>query len=540
MFREKRRGRGGKPGPHRGRGGRRRHEGPAPFDAKDPFRGRKEISIEECGFAGLGLDERLVKALAHSGYSSLTGFQKECLPLLLEGKSVIARAGDSAGRTVGFLVPLIQRLTEREGPRILVVTPTRNLATQVYNEIRRLTFFRDEKTALLDADARISRQAEVLEEGPSFVVGTPGRILDHIRRGNALFGDLDGTVLAEVDRILDQGQRNDVEEIVAKIGDAGQVVQITATVSPAVLRFCRQNVSEAVELFDDDLALGDTAAFPEAEREAFVRVDPRRKRNALVKLLEEERPRRAMVFCRGKESAVAVAGRLDASLGHAEEIHAGMAPRRRREIAERFRGGEFNILVVTDAGIADVGAENVTHGVNYDIPETAEDYLFRFGRVARLGPAGAALTLVESGDDDLLKRIQNDLGRIFTERTLSGFDEAPERGERSRGIGSEGRGRREPRRDRKEEGRERGERRESRRERTGEGSRPAGEIRRDEREDRPAWNSSRSAGRGNGEKADFSPEDKEGAGKERPGKDKKPSNENLFHGGWFRKLKRRR
>jgi ATP-dependent RNA helicase DeaD len=421
MSQDNRRRRGGRQGRSenngprrgRGRGGYRRRTGPPSFDPGDPYRGRDEVPVEETAFSEFGLAEDLVKALARSGYRDLTAFQRETLPHLLKGDSLIASTGGATGRTVSFLVPLIQRLTEETGHRVLIVVPTRNLAAQVYNETRRLTFFMDKEVALLDAGARIASQAEVLEGEPAFVVGTPGRILDHIRRENAAFGDLDGTVLVEVDRMLDQDQMSDVEEILAKIENTGQVIQITTAVSPALFRFCRAKAAGATELLEIPEECSLTA-----KNNFYLSVDARRKRNALAGLIEEERPERAVIFCRRKGDANRIAERLDATYGKTLPLYAGMTLRRRRQIAERFCAGEFDLLVTTDAGISALEVAGVTFVAHYDIPDEAGDYLFRLGAIARLDADRTVVTLVDEEEGGILKEIEESLGISFEERTL--------------------------------------------------------------------------------------------------------------------------
>ncbi len=384
--------------------GPNRRKGPPPFDKSNPFKGRRSVDIEETVFGDLGLAEPLLKAVAETGYGSFTEFQEKVIPSLMEGESLIASAGEYSGRTLAFLVPLIHRLTDRDGMRVLFVAPTRMLASQVNNEIIRLCFYMDLEVALLDAGALIAKQADALAENPHFVVGTPGRILDHIRRRNALFNDLDAVVLLEVDRMIDQAQQNDVEDIVAKINVVDQVIQITGVLSPPVLRFCRGNVGSAIEILsdEDESQLATDSHF-------VVEVDRTERLRTLCDLMDRDRPRSAVVFCRSKDQTARVADSL-ADLGaKTEELHAGMPQRRRRQIAAKFRDGEYNILAMTDMAVSKLDCSDISLVVNLEPPETPEDYAFRLGQVAPLTDDGRAITLVADDDGDVMDRIADSL-----------------------------------------------------------------------------------------------------------------------------------
>jgi len=546
-------------GEHRGGDGRRsgrshdrgrpaRRRGPPPFDPSDPFRGRRAVAEDETDFSSLGLAELLLKGVAQSGYMTFTDFQKDALPLLLEGKSVIARAGDSSGRTVAFLVPLIQRLTDRPGPRVLVMAPTRMLASQIHNEIRRLSHYLERTSALLDAGARIAAQADALGEDPHFVVGTPGRILDHIRRENVDLRELDALVLIGVDRMVDQRQGVDVEDIVAKVHKVDQVIQVASAFAPAVLRFCRRNVGEAVDLFDP--------AEPrpiDSVQHSMVKIPAGSRMRALLKLIRSERPDRAVIFCSAKEPAEDIADRLDSSSGGAEAFHAAMAQRRRGQILERFNAGGFSILVATDAVASELEAEKVAFAVNFDIPEESGDYVFRMGRIADSGTECRAVTLAEDRDAAALERIEEELGKSMEEMELQGLDEGPvPEGERAgRGRGDRGARRSDERSARR--GDDRGVRRSDERsvrrsdersvrrsdERSVRRDDDRGEEHRGRRDDERGGQDDESNKNTPSESAPAWLTLSKGKASDSDAEDKQVSNERLFHGGWKKQRKRR-
>ncbi len=332
----------------------------------------------------------------------------------MEGQGVTARADESSGRTVAFLVPLLEKLTDREGVRVLIVVPTRRLAAQVYNEVRRLSYYMGlAKAALLDAGSRILSQARFLENDPPFVVGTPGRILDHVRRGNVRFSDLDGIVLLEGDRLLDQGQQKDVDNLFTHVGSTDRTVHIVTALSPAVLRFCRAGGSGAEELFTPPTR----PSVVEAEQ-SFARVNEK-KTDYLLDLLETEVPERALIFCRSKE-AVRKLGRSLARLPGRKndlfELHACRSQHRRGRIVSRFNEWERGLMILTDTVLDEIGEGRFSHIVNYHVPEDPEDYLYRLGPIAFSGSPGKAITLVGNDEAESFDGIRDIIGTAIEER----------------------------------------------------------------------------------------------------------------------------
>ncbi len=414
--------RGGRPGR-----GQQRDADPLGDRNDDPFRGRKAVDIDETDFSRLDVVEPLLNAVARSGYRSLTDFQEAAIPVLLEGEDMIARADDSSGRTTAVLIPLLHRLVAGTGSRVLVLVPTRRLGGLVAREARRLLSELDRKCTLIDPGSSINRQADSFEEDPAVIVATPGRLLDHIRRGNVDGDDIGVRVVFEVDRILDQNQKEDVEEILSSFDRADQTVMISNTITPRVMRFCRNNVTDAEEL----CSLADEPDLAGISHR-FVVVPPRSGLKALLGLLEKEDPDRAVVFCRSKDSTIRVADRMFDLEGGVTELHAGIPQHRRMQLIERFKQGDFKILVSTDAAFQDLGVEDVSFVVNYDLPEHPEDYLFRATALSADDERDAAVvTLVGRRGDELLEKIEEVLEQDLAEETVDGLageeEEPPEK-----------------------------------------------------------------------------------------------------------------
>jgi ATP-dependent RNA helicase DeaD len=340
---------------------------------------------------------------------------------------VIVQASRGGGKTAGYLIPILHTLSGRMGPRALIITPTRDLAIQAYNEIRRLSRFMDKRCLLIDPGSSINKQAKSLEEDPEIIVGTPGRLLDHMRRNNLKAEELDSLVLDEVDRMLDHGQRPDVESIIKKIYHRDQTIAISSSISPPVLRLCRKVVEDAQELFS-----APEKPSVEAVRHSYFKVDAGGSKIGLIyRLIEREQPERAIVFCHNKTSASRVADRIRTLQGGAMELHMGMAHRKQEQVSKRFREKEFNILVTTDNFTHELDVENISHLLNFDIPEDPEDYLFRIGRIAVLGSKGRAMSLVTEEEMELLHAIEKHIDTKIEEEVLPGMEarkeERPER-----------------------------------------------------------------------------------------------------------------
>ncbi len=363
---------------------------------------------------------------------------------LMERENMIVQASGGTGKTAAYLVPVLHTLSGRMGPRALIITPTRDLAVQVYNEVRRLSYFmNDKKSCLLDPGSSINQQARNLEEDPEIVIGTPGRLLDHMRRGHLKAEEVDCIVIDEVDRILDHGQRPDVESILRKIHTRDQSITLSTTISPPVLRLCRKIAGEdAVELFT-----APEKPTVEAVRHSWFRVKPEEKINLIQRLVEREQPEQAIIFCRTKVGAARVTDRIKTLQGGAMELHMGFTRRKQEQIIKRFRERNFNLLVTTDTFTTNLDVENISHVFNFDIPEDPEDYLFRIGQTARLVSKGRSMTLVSEEDMELLRAIESHMGITIEEEVLPGLE--PEK-ETARTSAREDRESREPRYTREE------------------------------------------------------------------------------------------
>jgi len=381
------------------------------------------------GFRGFDLPDHVLRGLAHAGYDQPTEIQARLIPAALEGRNVVARSRTGTGKTCAFLVPAFCRLDEVQAgrgehgqgpPRVLVVVPTRELAIQVAGESEKLSRFLPVRTVCVYGGTPLKSQMRQIPDS-AIVVGTPGRLLDHIGRRTLDPSTFELIVLDEVDRMYDLGFREDVDRIVDACRGRRQTILVSATLNEDVEALVERHLKEHERIEIESASL----TVDEVEQ-AFYVVKQDRKRELLMKLLKRRDPQRTIVFTRTRFTADRVAYVLQHAGFDAHEIHSGLPQRRREEILNRFRDGRLAIIVATDVAARGLDIEGVDHVVNFDIPEAAEDYVHRVGRTARMGKAGWAVTLVTPDDGEYLTAIEKLINKQIEQERLPGFGVKPE------------------------------------------------------------------------------------------------------------------
>jgi ATP-dependent RNA helicase DeaD len=357
--------------------------------------------MEECAFAEFDLHVDLVRALAAAGYRTPSPIQARTLPWALEGRDIIGQARTGTGKTAAFLVPALQMLTEKPGPRVLAVVPTRELALQVAREAKALGRFMDVKATAIYGGDSMARQLADLRAGAQVIAATPGRLLDHLGRGTLQMDDLDVLVLDEADRMFDLGFRDDIARIMSRAPARRQTMLFSATISEEVLDISARYMKDPARVF-----LAPDKMTVEEVRQTFFPVDGPRKTLLLLKVLERERPERSIIFTRTKHGADRLAGQLQKKNIAAQEIHSGLPQKKRERILQGFRDGTFTYLIATDVAARGLDIPDVSHVINFDIPENPEDYVHRIGRTARMGKEGRAATFVTPDDGEFLSAIE--------------------------------------------------------------------------------------------------------------------------------------
>jgi ATP-dependent RNA helicase DeaD len=359
------------------------------------------IPMEECAFAEYDLHVDLVRALASAGYRTPSPIQARTLPWALEGRDIIGQARTGTGKTAAFLVPSLQMISDRPGPRVVAVVPTRELALRVAREAKRLGRFLGVKATAIYGGDSMARQLKDLRDGAQVIAATPGRLLDHLGRGTLTMQDLDVLILDEADRMFDLGFRDDIARIMSRAPGRRQTMLFSATISAEVLDISARYMNDPARIF-----LAPDKMTVEEVRQSFFPVDGARKTLLLLKVLEREKPERSIIFTRTKHGADRLAGQLQKKNIAAQEIHSGLPQKKRERILQGFRDGSFTYLIATDVAARGLDIDDVSHVINFDIPENPEDYVHRIGRTARMGKEGRAATFVTPDDGEFLSAIE--------------------------------------------------------------------------------------------------------------------------------------
>ena len=355
----------------------------------------------EVSFEGLGIAPAICAALAEMGFEEPSPIQVEAVPLLLAGRDVVGQAQTGTGKTAAFAIPALQRLLP-DGPRpqVLVLTPTRELALQVAEEVSRIGGHLGAREAAIYGGQPIERQIRALRAGVDVVVGTPGRLLDHLRRGTLVLAGVRFVVLDEGDEMLDMGFIDDIETILQAAPPERQTALFSATVPPPIRRLTQRYLRDPVHL----RATPEHLVAPLIEQ-SYYEVRGMDRAAALCRILDVEDISRAIVFCRTKRGVDELAAALQARGYPCEAIHGDMAQPQRDRAMGRFREGAGELLVATDVAARGLDIDGVTHVINYDIAQSPEQHVHRIGRTGRAGRSGMALTLVQPREWRQMKAI---------------------------------------------------------------------------------------------------------------------------------------
>ncbi|MCU7722439.1 DEAD/DEAH box helicase [Actinoplanes sp. KI2] len=367
------------------------------------------------GFAGLGLRAELLRALTVLGYEEPTPIQREAIPPLVAGHDLVGQAATGTGKTAAFALPVLQVLTggrEDGGPQALVLVPTRELAEQVSQAVHRYGRELGVRVLPVYGGQPIGRQLQALRRGVDVVVGTPGRVLDHIERETLRLGDVRTVVLDEADEMLDMGFAEDIEAILAETPAERQTVLFSATMPPRIDSIARRHLRDPVRI-----TMGRKAVSPDElplVRQSAYLVARAHRTAALGRILDVEAPTAAIVFCRTREEVDQVTEALNGRGYRAEALHGGMSQDQRDRVMGRLRAGSTELLVATDVAARGLDVEQLTHVINFNVPAAPEAYVHRIGRVGRAGREGCAITLAEPREQRMLKAIERLTGQRIT------------------------------------------------------------------------------------------------------------------------------
>ena len=432
----------------------------------------EHVTLEPAAFAALGVRPSLLRGLLDAQFEKPSEIQALLIPRALAGVDILGQARTGTGKTAAFGIPVLQKVSKGLATQAIILVPTRELCVQVDTELKRLGQHTPIRVVPVYGGQKISAQMKFLKHGPEIVVGTPGRVMDLLERNIINFNNLKFVILDEVDRMLDIGFRDDIRRILSRVkgqrrnagmqdapeesdeatearsdggeqdnGDANrapaprrapqsrahQTIFVSATISGEIERLARSYMREPVEKL---IAPGaDEKPTVEKVEQYFLGVQPWDKYRALKALLERENPDLAIIFCRTKHGAQKLAQKLHHDGIECREIHGNLAQNKRDRVMKSFRGGKFDVLVATDLASRGIDVADISHIINYDIPDDPEAYVHRVGRTARMGKEGKAFTFVSRDQGELLTKVESLINMIIPQATLENFKPSPQPGD---------------------------------------------------------------------------------------------------------------
>src|SRR3972149_1840278 len=352
-------------------------------------------------FKKLGLSEQLLKAIQEEGFEAPREIQEKAIPLALAGKDIIGGSATGSGKTLAFGAGIVEKTVRGGGIQALILTPTRELAEQVASTIRGFSKFKSLRVSPIYGGVAMSPQIEALERA-DIVVGTPGRILDHMRQGTLNLKKVNSLVLDEADRMLDMGFVEDVETIINQCPKDRQTFLFSATISSDIAHIAKRHMRSPVDISAEE------QVDPSKLRQIFYDVPSNQKFSLLVHLLRKEQAGLVMIFCNTRHNTDFVAHNLKKNRIDATAIHGGLTQSRRSKIMESFKSSEVHALVCTDVAARGLDIEGVSHVYNYDSPKTSKEYIHRIGRTARAGKDGIAISIVSNRDYENFNAVLQD------------------------------------------------------------------------------------------------------------------------------------
>jgi ATP-dependent RNA helicase RhlE len=405
------------------------HGLPAPQPIASPAAGDGQPTVT---FNALGLDERLLQGIRDLGYVRPTPIQVQAIPPVLAGRDVIGCAQTGTGKTAAFVLPILHRLLQRQGRgnvRALIIAPTRELALQSMEHLRGLSRYVPLTGAAIFGGVPIEPQIAALARGVDIISATPGRLLDHIYSGRIDFVDLQICVLDEADRMLDMGFLPDIQKILGLLPTKRQNLLYSATMPEPILALTRDILHDPVMV-----QIGQRSAPAIGVRHALYPVPRRLKTDLLVHLLRQKDMTSVLVFTRTKGGASRLAQMLERRGFKVSVLHGDRSQSQRLRALEQFRRGRSQVMVATDIAARGIDIKDISHVVNYDVPNTPEDYVHRIGRTARVDATGDAVTLMDEIEAPQVRDIERALSRTLPRLRLAGFSDQPGEGPAQHGV----------------------------------------------------------------------------------------------------------
>lgn len=354
-------------------------------------------------FDELNIDERILRAIEDMGFEETSPIQTQAIPAVCEGIDVVGQAQTGTGKTAAYTIPMLMKIDPQiKKPQAIVLCPTRELAVQVAEEIRKLAkYMSDIKVLPVYGGQEIVRQIKSLNTGVQIIVGTPGRVMDHMRRKTVKFDNINMVILDEADEMLDMGFREDMETILTETPEDRQTVMFSATMPKAIMDIARnfQKDARIIKVVRKELTVSNIEQF-------YYEVRPKNKTEVLCRLIDIYNPRLSVVFCNTKRQVDELISELKGRGYFADGIHGDMKQQQRDRVMDDFRSGKVDILIATDVAARGIDVDDVDMVFNYDIPQDEEYYVHRIGRTGRAGRSGMALSFISGKEVYKLKDIE--------------------------------------------------------------------------------------------------------------------------------------
>ena len=375
------------------------------------------------GFTTFGLSDHIMQGIRSAGYTTPTPIQSLAIRPALEGKDIIGSAQTGTGKTAAFVLPMLHRLTANNGsqngsrhPRALVLAPTRELAHQVQDAVVTYGKFLQIRAVAIYGGVNMEGQFKALRRGVDIIIATPGRLLDHMQRRTVDLSEVEILIVDEADRMLDMGFIKDVRRIIAAVPTKRQTMLFSATISNEITDLAARILHDPHKV-----EVGERRNPVETITQYFYSATPSTKMELLLHTLESEKMDSVLVFSRTKHGADKISRRLERAGVKAMAIHSNRTQSQRQRALDGFKAGRCRVLVATDIAARGIDVEGISHVINYDIPQHAEDYIHRIGRTGRAGASGDALTFVSNDEHKHLKNIERFTGKRFQLKKYIGF-----------------------------------------------------------------------------------------------------------------------
>ena len=369
-------------------------------------------------FSSLELSDNILKGIRAMGYEDPTPIQLRGIPLFLEGRDLIGSAQTGTGKTAAFGLPILTKLDKpQENPRALIVEPTRELASQVETAFRDFSRYSDLRTTVIYGGVKYGKQNDELERGTDIIVATPGRLLDHVSQKNLTLKNIEYLVLDEADRMLDMGFMPDVKRIIQHCPEKRHTSLFSATIPPVIETIIQWAMTDP-----ETVEIGMRRSVAETVSHAVYPVAFDQKNDLVLALLDKVDYDSVIVFCRTKMGADRLGSLLKRENHSVAILHSDRTQSERERSLEGFRDGKYKVLVATDIASRGLDVANVSHVVNFDVPQHPEDYVHRIGRTGRAAASGDAFTMMVAEDRQHMEAIERFIGKKINREKMEGFD----------------------------------------------------------------------------------------------------------------------